>query len=1190
MEAFQNNYLQEARNWRNKNDHLKAQLAYKKAIKEFKAAMYNAENSKIKEIRDILAKVYTEYGDVLKDANQFTEAEKRYDKAKKWGSNQLLTSKTTKNALILNSTVAMAVSAVPEDMISKFFKKNSVVPSLKNDLLLTDIGNPRDTKQLVYALQQRNITPEQQKRLRNLAQDIIEEFANHQTKSSEIVREVVELACLPDGNEEKEIYRTLLDQIIEAIRKANLLHLPLLKGLSHVIRHANPSHLEHDDLVRILKILNEQLKNIHPQEKNDQQLEMIKILAQLLDAMADCEVKGLDREELHKPLYDGLKRFSKDSSNPELSYQASYACQALLCIPNNESPWKALVRRGTSNLNGVVKITSAVKNIDPKLLPEIINAFNEGFEGIKDVTLNLIEDLTSSTNQLQEGFNILQQGFDINYGRRKQWYWALRYTDLLIQSHKWISFEQFVFNVPCYQNEKFLWGLCEQLRQIETSPDIDADVHEGAHEFLKYIHQNETHYSKLFWWNTTPKLPKDLQSRLDKLKTQYLNDIDKTDEFKEALELYVKPQAKWTDADTSSFDLETEVNKFLNSTWKDILTLEDKKYLEVAAENLLASKKMKDLEEVISNILDSQDKLTSQDKTELNIAANIFVTLRSEEALKLVINRGLFSKVGILENTLKEADEDLEMVINELSKFKKALNKGINYDALVTAINNIQIPTEDKKTLETEIKQQLESRNQKIGSEINELFELDPNILEMIANKLLTFRSAEVLETTVNRFLASKNKKVLLLLGIGGTGKSTFSRYLTRRLREEYDKEQSPIPLFITLASQEKHINKNKDFIKIYLKKEANLTKNQIENLRERKFVFILNGYDEIVDDVRQCYNSNKFYKWKKSKIIINCRPEYSTPHYEHLFWPKNKEQGFQKLFITPFTQSEIQQYIENYVINAQKKYKKLQWKANHYSQQLNELPQQIKELMSNPILLKIILNELLNLVKQNKIKIFEGSCGILYENISKKWFERAQDRLTKIQLTPKELDAFKELKDKCFIEQCLEFSQTLAVAMYKDDNKIVINENVISNWARFLSDDDAKYRLLFFNSLLIRSKNQYKFLHKSLRDYLIARALWSSCNSMNPEESLFNQLSIEHEPNVQQFLVEHVQQIQVFKTQLQKFFEYSKEGMNVQVAFTNANIILNKAQVKMSEFYVSEINLDKENLNETKASQHAII
>src|SRR6185437_3216224 len=106
-----------------------------------------------------------------------------------------------------------------------------------------------------------------------------------------------------------------------------------------------PSHLEHDDLVRILKILNEQSKNIHSQGKNDQQLEMIKTLAQILDAMADCEVKGLDREELYKPLYDDLKRLSKDSSNPELSYQASYACQALLCIPNNESPWKALVRR-----------------------------------------------------------------------------------------------------------------------------------------------------------------------------------------------------------------------------------------------------------------------------------------------------------------------------------------------------------------------------------------------------------------------------------------------------------------------------------------------------------------------------------------------------------------------------------------------------------------------------------------------------------------------------------------------------------------------------------------------------------------------------------------------------------------------------------------------------------------------------
>ncbi|CAG8567270.1 1624_t:CDS:2, partial [Cetraspora pellucida] len=1407
MQAFQNGQarLQEARELRNQTNFSKALLAYKKATKEFKEANKYADAPST--IRDILAQVYVEYGDVFNSLRQFTEAQKRYDKALKWGPenfeamerhNTLFPSASMKDALISNPIAALAlvstltvipcatpfmnIKFIPKGMIptasssdnhyfegslpgfsatndsslrsinisllqqtispkNQFFTRNPIMPSVKEDLLLIDGGSPRDTRQLAHALQRNDLTSEQH------------EFAKHKTKPSEIVREVVALASLPDI--EEEIYRELLDQIIKAIRKANLLHPSLLKGLSYVIRQANPKHLKPNDLVRVLKILNEQSKNIHSQGISEQ-LEMTKTLAHLLDAMSDCEVKDLNREELYMPLYYNLKQLSKNN-NPELSYQASYACQALLYIPNDESPWKAFMRRGLKIIGGIAKLAGSIKNIDPSKLPEVIKDLDEGFEGIGEaikIALDLIKELISTARQVQEGVNSFQEAFD--YETRHQWYWALRYIDLLIQSHQWIGFEQFVCQVPCYRQKEFLWGLCERLGQTAANSEIDANIRKGAQEFLAHICQNEAKYlrcnSQLPWWRTsqiapaTYKFPTvllayiqtkqhtfneslrrirpiqqdDLESNkeslalLGELKTQCLADID---EFKEALDLYVKPQAKWTSTDTNSFDLETEINNFLSSTWKDALTLKDKKNLEIASCKFLKSKRREDLESVITDIFDSQDKLTSQDKANLEVAANKFLTLRSKEALKTILNKALTLEVDIPEN-LGETEinilgdalkEDFEAIINELLMLKNALNITMNKflrlrskGALKTVVNSVLASIEEfnkylnskkigidelrekdlssqnfkyflkikdenflklkkfninlddiikdilrsyllllraqkvvevgtfknldtnsfaesnaKKLLESESNRLLETicndypilkekaRNKFLKlkdkvpmniqiqeTEASEILEFNKileiavsEILEIAANECVKSRSKEVLEIMVNNLLTSKYKKVLLILGIGGTGKSTFSRYLARRLWEEYDKgdiAQQPIPLYITLAPLEGHINKNKDFIKAYLHEKGELSNDQTRNLQERKFVFILDGYDEIVDRERQIYHSSQLYKWKKAKIIISCRPEYLGPGYERRFWPKTEERtGFQELLLMPFTQTEIQQYVKNYVANARKKNQKLPWKADVYLQRLKEMLQQMEELMCNPILLRITLTVLPDLVKLKETKV---SRGTLYERYLDMWFYRAQDRLTKIQLTSKEQKVFKKLNEIDFSGHCLQFGEELALAMYKDNNKVVVSYNPMSEkikpgWAVFFGDTDAKYRLLRFSTPLIRYGNHYKFFHKSLRDYLIAHALWESCYSANLEKSLFNQLSIIQDPAIQQFLTERVQQIPDFETQLRLYFEDFKNGMNVRTASANAIIVITQAKMPLNGIYVPEINLNKANL-----------
>ncbi|CAG8763084.1 13168_t:CDS:1, partial [Dentiscutata heterogama] len=215
------------------------------------------------------------------------------------------------------------------------------------------------------------------------------------------------------------------------------------------------------------------------------------------------------------------------------------------------------------------------------------------------------------------------------------------------------------------------------------------------------------------------------------------------------------------------------------------------------------------------------------------------------------------------------------------------------------------------------------------------------------------------------------------------------------------------------------------DFIEVYLQKKGNLSTEQINELRKRKFVFILDGYDEIAERERHCYDSNMFSKWENAKIIISCRPEYLNQDYEKMFWPKeNGKRGFQELKLTPFLWAEIEQYIKNYVSYSKKNGNPLPWDADKYIQNIKNMPQ-IKDLVSNPILLKITLTVLPGLLVKGGTSQINRI--VLYDEFIKKWFERAQDRLQKIQLKPKEREEFERLNKEGFINHCLKFGKEFA-------------------------------------------------------------------------------------------------------------------------------------------------------------------
>ncbi|CAG8633935.1 5968_t:CDS:2, partial [Racocetra fulgida] len=286
----------------------------------------------------------------------------------------------------------------------------------------------------------------------------------------------------------------------------------------------------------------------------------------------------------------------------------------------------------------------------------------------------------------------------------------------------------------------------------------------------------------------------------------------------------------------------------------------------------------------------------------------------------------------------------------------------------------------------------------------------------------------------------------------------------------------------------------------------------------------------------------------------------------------------FQELKIKAFSKKEVRQYIKNYV---QKKGYMLNLSEDTYLQHITKIPE---ELVSNPILLKITLTVLPRFIEQGRT--IQISRIDLYDEFLKTWFNRAHERLRNIRMTAEEKKIFRTLDDDNFPESCLQFSKDFATEMFLDNNKVVITNK--TNWKKFLGNEDTKNSLLRFSMPLIRRENQYWFLHKTLRDHLIAQALLDEL--LEPCESaltaLFNKQSFVSEHGVRQFLAEHIsQKTETFKPLL-AFIEASKNN-EVKIASANASTILTQVDAlleNLNDCNISGADLRKGSFNNLQA------
>ncbi|KAG0013655.1 hypothetical protein BGZ80_010930 [Entomortierella chlamydospora] len=357
-----------------------------------------------------------------------------------------------------------------------------LLPSLRSK-------NGFDENEMTWS-QARTNDSEEQKRVQTVATNIIREFVHDELKKPDAVSEVVCLAALLDQDD----FRDLLHGFVNGIEKSVLLRVHLLHGLAQLLGNANPEYIDSDDLVKILDLLNTRLKETH-QQSTEHIYRLALTVSRVLDSMVDNQVKGLKREQLHKPLFDYLKGL-QDSSDPSLVYQAVYGYQALLYIPDDESTLQAMLRRTGKVTQGISGVVSAVKALDLNQFIDGLQNIQKGLEGAGDAiklfggAYGNVETLAESGKQLKE---CLVEG--LSFSRKSAWYPALRGLDAFLQEGKLVEFEKLIREAPCRQDAPFQWGVCQRLGEIAANTHWDNITRLSAISFLEEIYNDDAKWA-----------------------------------------------------------------------------------------------------------------------------------------------------------------------------------------------------------------------------------------------------------------------------------------------------------------------------------------------------------------------------------------------------------------------------------------------------------------------------------------------------------------------------------------------------------------------------------------------------------------------------------------------------------------------------------------------------------------------
>ncbi|KAF9383582.1 hypothetical protein BGX21_001543 [Mortierella sp. AD011] len=927
-------------------------------------------------------------------------------------------------------------------------------PSGSSDKILTDKEHKWLQKISNYS--------EFQKKIQELPGLIITIFTNDNSKPPASVSEVVLLAPVL----QKQRFRGLLCSFVEKVNSSKeIIQEYLLEGMAQLIQNSPDGYLDSNDLVQILNLLINLLQNVHGQDTKIV-YQLVSTISRLLDAMADIKVHDVDRTLLCSlsACLEGLMHYN-DSC---VVYQAAYASQALLYVPDDVSPTQLVMQRAVKVFKGASTIVRAVKGFD-------IDGFIDGLADIqRGLPITEIYDLAKTA---YEGYKSLKEsGQDfysavkecISFDKQSAWYPALRGIDILVTTGQLAEFKELVNKASCQPQRLFLWGVTERLGRIAIESKWKLHVQCHAIDFLSEIYSNDQRWGQ--------------QADVKQWILQVLIQVKGT-----------------TDGEIRTHAIDT-------------LT----KLQELGNEN----------------------------------------------------------KRNLYQDTIKEGSGlySLECLLPHLNGF-----------ALLNQAQN-------KPQVEIDIEKVKWMRMSEYKQDIYITQRAKPSLQ---ANN----NNATDLMTKVQEFIKGRSE-VFLILGDSGSGKSTFNQRLENELWNSYNPNEDFIPLFINLPSIDKP---EYDMVSKRLQ-SLGFTDAQIRELRSsRKFILICDGYDELqrTGNLYISNNINRKDGWN-AKMIISCRSEYVGDKYRSDFEPvydRNDIEGSKSLeeaVIVPFLDFQVDSYIKEFVANDSSL-----WSFDTYQKAIQQ-NSDIKNLISNPFLLKVVVEALPRMISpDSKFEDIQVTRYSLYEQFVTRWIERNKKRAEEYSEALLKT-AYKKLNQEGLGRNGMLFMTNLAVKIYKEQNGNPVVEYIRledkSTWKDEFFGWENEKQILIEVCPLISTGSQYRFFHKSILEYFVARSVCRSLTQtrgrgvecirdQNEEgvdatqddtaasndlyvkgksivESIIGSINIVKEPSIVSFLSDCIEKEPFLKEELLEVIEQSKTDKSVQVAATNAITVLVRAGV----------------------------
>lgn len=319
---------------------------------------------------------------------------------------------------------------------------------------------------------------EEQDRLNTMASEMVRAFKRDELKDAKSVAEVVQLGPVLGRND----FRDLLRELYSGIDHSGPLSIHQLEGIAQLIQGGGPGYLDADDLVRILELLSKRLQDSYQSSRHTHQLTLA--VSHILDAMADTSVASLDRKTLHDPLSSYLGELRK-SSNSYTVYQAAYAYQALLCVPDNEPTWQTAMRSTEKGIKDV----SGLESIELNRFIEGLKDIQNGLAGPSNIVHTTYNNVISLAQSGKIFLKNLRNGYSFEH--RRDWYSALRGLDVMIRGGKLATFRELVYKAPCRLDPAFQWGVCQRLGEIAANPAWNENIQGHAIAFLGEIYRED---------------------------------------------------------------------------------------------------------------------------------------------------------------------------------------------------------------------------------------------------------------------------------------------------------------------------------------------------------------------------------------------------------------------------------------------------------------------------------------------------------------------------------------------------------------------------------------------------------------------------------------------------------------------------------------------------------------------------